>query len=288
MDPNPHASQPPAPFIARPLNSVPAWVAAICDAELPVLPDSAGVLEDMRRNQDAFDAHSMAEAFGHDPLMTLKILAKVSELRRGREGSHPETVTAALVMLGVTPFFHHFGPQVTCDRWLDAAPYARAGFEAVLERSRRAARFALAFAVHRMDHDAAVIQEAALLHDFAELLLWLRAPQLLWQISGQQTAHPGLRSVAAQREVLNVAVNDLQHALMQRWRLPPLLIDITDDNRERTSPQARNVLLAIRLARHTAVSWDNAAIPDDIADIADLLHMAPEPTLALVQDIDGH
>ena len=38
--------------------------------------------------------------------------------------------------------------------------------------------FALAFAVHRMDHDAPVIHAAALLHDFAELLLWLHAPVL--------------------------------------------------------------------------------------------------------------
>lgn len=287
MDPNPFDGNPPAPFIAQPLSSVQAWVAAICGAEMPVLPESAAVLEDMRQNQDAFDAHSMAEAFGHDPLMTLKILGKVAEIRRGRDGSHPETVTAALVMLGVTPFFHHFGPQPSCDRWLNAAPFARAGFEAVLERCRRASRFALGFAVHRMDHDATIIQEAALLHDFVELLLWLRAPQLLWQIASQQHADRTLRTATAQREVLNIDVNDLQHALMELWRLPPLLIDITDDHRERISPQARNVLLAIRLARHTAGGWDNAAVPDDVAEIADLLHMSPEATLALVRDIDG-
>ena len=39
------------------------------------------------------------------------------------------------------------------------------------------------FAAHRMDHDAAVLHEAALLHDFAELLLWVRAPALALEIA---------------------------------------------------------------------------------------------------------
>ena len=74
---------------------------------------------------------------------------------------------------------------------------------------------------------------------------------------------------------------------MQKWRLPRILIDIADDNRESVSAQARTVLLAIRLARHTARDWDNPALADDVRDIAELLHMGTEPTLALLHDIDG-
>ena len=39
-------------------------------------------------------------------------------------------------------------------------------------------------------------------------------------------------------------------------------------------PSVRNVALAVRLARHTARGWDNAAIPDDVADIAALLNLS--------------
>jgi len=46
------------------------------------------------------------------------------------------------------------------------------------------------------------------------------------------------------------------------------------------------VLLAIRLARHTALGWDNPAIPDDVQDIARLLNMAVGPTEALLRDMD--
>jgi hypothetical protein len=51
-------------------------------------------------------------------------------------------------------------------------PEALAGVRAVLRRAHRAAAFALGFAAHRLDPDAAVIHEATLLHNFAEVLLW--------------------------------------------------------------------------------------------------------------------
>jgi HD-like signal output (HDOD) protein len=156
----------------------------------------------------------------------------------------------------------------------------------VLERARRAACFALGFAVHRMDHDAEVIHEAALLHDFAEMLLWCHAPTLALEISQRQLDDPSLRSAAAQCEVLHVELGDVQQGLMRAWRLPELLVRISDDHHAQTA-QVRNVLLAIRLARHSKDGWDNAAIPDDVSDIAVLLNLRPEPTLKLLHDLDS-
>lgn len=274
-------------FIDRAPCHVSAWAACFDAAQLPILRSSAVAIEEMRENEDAVDAHLLAETLAHDPLFTLKVLAHVAHLRRGRDGTDAETLTAALVMLGITPFFRDFGPQATVEDQLAACPAALDGFRAVLERARRAARFALAFAVQRMDHDAAVIHEAALLHDFADLLLWLRAPALAGEIRRRQQEDGALRSRVVQAEVLNIELPDLQQALMQKWRLPRILIDIADDHRESVSAQARTVLLAVRLARHTARDWDNPALADDVRDIADLLHMGTEPTLALLHDIDG-
>jgi hypothetical protein len=50
-------------------------------------------------------------------------------------------------------------------------------------------------------------------------------------------------------------------------------------------PQVQCVRLAVRLARHTADGWDDAAIPDDVDDIAVLLNMGREPTLKLLQEL---
>jgi hypothetical protein len=48
----------------------------------------------------------------------------------------------------------------------------------------------------------------------------------------------------------------------------------------------RNVVLAVRLARHSMHGWDNPAIPDDINDIALLLNASPRVALAFVHKID--
>jgi HD-like signal output (HDOD) protein len=264
------------------------WLKLFDSSDLPVLRRTAAGIEDWRQNEDAVDAHLLADLVEDDPLMTLKLLAHVSQARRRGDADRggPETVTEALVLLGIGPFFRAFGPQAVVEDWLAGQPEALAGLEAVLRRSRRAAAFALGFAAHRMDPDAALIHEAALLHEFAELLLWLHAPALAIAIAGRQRADPSLRTAQAQKDLLHVSLPDLQHALMTRWRLPDALVRLTEDARSEDH-RVRNVLLAIRLARHSADGWDNPALPDDIADIAELLQLGPEPTRRLLLDIDG-
>jgi HD-like signal output (HDOD) protein len=263
------------------------WSASFDVASLPILDETALTLEAARANEDAIDAHALAETIAGDPLLTLKLLAHLGYLRRGREGGEPETVTAALVMLGIPPFFRHFGPQACVEQLLADRPWALEGFSAVLRRSHRAAHFAAAFALQRLDHDVAVIHSAALLHDFAELLLWLRWPELARELARRLRADTTLRSADAQLALLGITLPELQHALMLRWRLPRLLSQIADDARHNDSAQVRNVLLAVRLARHTALGWDNAAIPDDIRDIAALLRLGLEPTEMLLRDLDA-
>ena len=262
------------------------WMRRFDAATLPVLAETAETLEDLRLIEDDVDAHLLAESIGSDPLMTLKVLAHVAGIRRPREISAPETLTAALVLLGIGPFFRNFGPQSTAEDCLREWPEAMDGFRRVLRRSHRAANFAAGFAVHRMDHDVAVIQEAALLHDFTEMLLWLQAPALALEITARQQADPTLRSADVQRALLHVELAELQHALMQAWRLPPLLVHIAHD-RGRADPQALTARLAIRLARHSADGWDNAALPDDLKDIGELLQLAPVPTRQLIDSLDG-
>ena len=91
-----------------------------------------------------------------------------------------------------------------------------------------------------------------------------------------------------QRELLHVELAEIQHALMRAWRLPPLLVQIThDQSGASTNPQVRNVQLAIRVARHSAAGWDNAALPDVVRAIGELLQLGAEPTLRLLREIDA-
>ena len=271
--------------LVRPLPDLAAWTSHFRRAEIPVLRETIDALDALRANEERTDANSIGEMIGSDPLMTLKVLVHVGEHRGRAVVTGAETVISALVMLGIPPFFRVFAaPEAVEDRLAWSAE-ALAGVRQVLRRAHRGARFALAFAVHRVDPHAASIHAAALLHEFAELLLWCHAPRLALRIRGLQDADPTLRSSAAQAQVLRIELADLQQALVAAWRLPALLVD------QRLDPQAshagpRTVVLAARLARHTARGWDNAALPDDIAEIAEFLNLSPAAALDLVKGAD--
>lgn len=275
-----------APMLERPLHSLSAWIEHFRDREIPVLATSSEALEQLRANEDDVDAHLIGETFANDPLMTLKVLRHAASLGRERRSTDAETITAAVVLMGITPFFNTFGPQAAVEQLLD--PEALEGFEAVLRRTERAARFALGFASHRGDPDAPVIHLAALLHDFAELLLWCEAPGLAAEIRQRQQLDPSLRSSKAQKDVLGIELMELELGLMRAWHLPQMLSRIVDDKQRSPDSQELCVLYATRLARHTmSGGFDNAAIPDDVRDIGLLLNLRPEPTLRLLHDLLG-
>jgi HD-like signal output (HDOD) protein len=272
------------------LPTLDTWTAHFAGAPIPVLPRTADAVDWLRGREDDLDAHSISEFLTGDPLMTLKLLSHVATLRRPAFGDEDEvvaeTLIAALVYLGVSPFFRAFETLQTTEDLLGDRPEALAGLHEVLDRAARAAVFSLGFAVHRMDSDAPALYHAALLNDFAEMLLWCHAPDLALEIRRRQRRDPALRSAQAQMDVLHIRLADLEQALMRTWRLPRVWRRLTDEHAAAHDLQARNVTLAIRLARHTQHGWDNAALPDDIADIATLLNLSPEATLRKVRDLD--
>jgi HD-like signal output (HDOD) protein len=266
--------------------SLEAWIAAIHDADIPVLAQTAIAIEAMHENEDDIAARDIAEVVLDDPLMSLKVLAHVARHRPARVVTDTETVTGAILMMGITAFFKNFGQQETVETRLGAFPGALEGLDRVMRRSHRAARFAVGFAICRQDTDAEVIQEAALLHDFAEALLWCHAPGLALEIERRQAADPTLRSAKVQREVLNIELADLEQALMKDWRLPELLQQLTDDHNTAV-PRVRNVMLATALARHSQNGWRNAALPDDFIALGELLNLSPEAARGLVRELDS-
>ena len=274
-----------APPLTEPLPDLNAWTAHFKAADIPILAETAEALEAMRLREDDVDANLIGEMISADPLMTLKVLAYAATHRGSRMVTDTETVIATLVMMGISPFFRAFGPQATVEDRLASEPAALAGLLDTVRRAHRSANFALGFAVHRHDRDAAVIHGAALLHDFAEMLLWCHAPALALKIRSAQQGDLALRSSAAQRGVLNIELGELQQLLMKSWRLPELLIRINDDAHAEQA-RVQNVVLAVRLARHSAQGWDNPAIPDDVADVAALLNLSHDAALQLIEQIE--
>lgn len=276
----------PAPaYLTAALPDLEAWKRYFRDAEMPIRSSTALALERLRDDQDAVDAHMLTDVIQGDPFMTLKLLAHAARLRRPGKDTDTESITSTLVLMGIAPFFRTFGPQQTIKDWLHDQPRALDGLRHLMQRAYRASRFALGFAIHRGDPDVGPIQLAAFLYDFPEMLMWCHAPTLQQRIRDAQRADPTLRSATIQREVLNMELDDLRQELMKLWHLPELLVRISD-SRHTDLPIVRNVVLAQRLARHTMHGWDNAALPDDMNDIAELLNCPVRIAQAYVRKID--
>lgn len=261
------------------------WVRAIGQADIPVLESTVLAIEDLGFDEEDVAPREIAQVVVDDPLMTLKVLAYAATHRHARMVTDAESVTAALLMMGTGAFFRDFTRSSKVEDLLQGVPGALEGLQGVIDRSHRAARLAMGFAMHRQDTDAEVIHEAALLHDFAEALIWCHAPQLALEMRHRQRADSSLRSAQVQLDVLHVTTADLEQELMKLWRLPPLLQHLTN-NRRASEPRVRNVLLAVRLARHSQEGWDNPAIPDDMSELAALLNLNPASVRSLVRDID--
>jgi HD-like signal output (HDOD) protein len=272
-------------MLARTPSNLAGWTSYLRDTEIPVLAKTALAIDALREDEENVDAQTLAALAIDDPLMTLRVLSHISRKRPSRMVTDVETVGSAVLLIGIPPFFRAFASMQTVESHLGAHPAALAGLRRVVARSHRAAHFALAIAVLRHDADAEVIHEAALLHDFAEMLVWCHAPALLLDIQRRQRDDPALRTATAQREVLNVELCDVEQELMKTWRLPELLTQITD-HRRAEHPRVRNVLLATALARHSQNGWNNPALPDDIRAIADLVNLSPEHVRHRLMQLD--
>jgi len=251
------------------------WVAYLSAVEIPVLRHTEQQLAQLREQAQKANARTIAAVILQDPLMTLRVLAYIENHRSQKRFTDITTIERSLMMIGMEPFFEHFQNLPRVEDHLKGHPRALLGLLKVISRARKAAHWAREWAIQRHDLDVDEITVAALLYDFAEILMWCFAPGLAVQVAERQKADRSLRSVAIQTEVYGVPLWQIKKELAQRWHLPQLLITLMDpQNAEH--PRVRNVKLAVDLARHSANGWDDAALPDDFKAIEELLHISHE------------
>jgi len=261
-----------------------AWGHALDTVEIPVLRRTIDELALLRRREDEVIARDIARVLLHDPMFTLRVLHYLQAHRRATQTTDITTVEHALMMLGITPFFEHFADLPAVESTLEGQPLALAGLMRVASRAHHAALYAHDWAVLRHDLRADEVAIAALLHDLAEILVWCFAPDLSLQISAMLSADRSLRSGAAQSEVLGFRLAELQGLLISQWKLAALLQSLMDDMHA-THPRVINVALAVNLARHSALGWENAALPDDYAALQAFVKLPPAEAAARIRRV---
>lgn len=246
------------------------WIARMSAAPLPVLGRTLVQLSELRRDEDSVRPRDVSQLVLHDPFMALRVLKFLNDRRGSRGFADITTVEHAIMMLGVSPFFRTFSGLRAVENDLYTDKAAMAGLMAVVSRSRHAAMHAHEWAQLRHDIESDEVVIATLLHDMAEMLLWCFGPAEAGEIAAILARDPVQRSADVQRSVLGFSINELQLALALAWGLPPLITSLMDDYRA-DRPRARNVMLAVSLARHAAHGWEDAGLPDDMDGVARLL-----------------
>jgi HD-like signal output (HDOD) protein len=249
------------------------WLMAMGAAELPVLDRTVLELARLREDIDRVTTQQLAEIVMHDPIMTFKVLRYIQQRRTLTLRVDVTTIAHALMMLGMNPFLDHFSDQETLQARLAPLPDALTGALSVISRARHAAMYARDWALVRHDIEVDEVTTAALLHDLAELLIWIHKPEIAVSMHERQREQHA-RSEAVQREILGFPLNELQLELAHKWQLPDLLSELMDERHAHT-PRAVNVVVAVALARHSANGWDDAALPDDFAAVGRLLGLEP-------------
>ncbi|MFP5418103.1 MAG: HDOD domain-containing protein [Gammaproteobacteria bacterium] len=262
--------------------SVADWIALFAQADIPVLRQTADSLALLRAGQRQLNASTLASVVTDDPLMTVKLLRYMQSHKSRHQMQELLDVKQVLLMMGLEAFFRDVSTSRVAEACFDDHPEARIHFMQTVRRAQRAACYATDWAQRIHNLHAEEVKVSALLTHVSEILMWCFNPLPMLDIRRLQAMDRTRRSKAVQIEILGFAGVDLQRQLIVDWQLPELLLGLMDAN-QADLPRVRTVNLAVRLARHSALGWHDAALPDDIHEIADLLHMDPGRVMSLVK-----
>ncbi|PKO43314.1 MAG: metal-dependent hydrolase [Betaproteobacteria bacterium HGW-Betaproteobacteria-22] len=258
-------------------NQLNAWVKRICSSPIPVLKLTAREVGRLQADEDNISARAITGVVLNDPMMTFKVLSYAQQHKGRSQLQDLAQVEQAVMMMGTSAFFRNVPPTPLVEDVLKTNLPALMQLLKLIKRAHRAANFAVEWAAHLNDLHSEEVLIAALLHDLSEMLMWCYAPDEMTRIHEIQLADKHLRSKVVQQEVLGFVLLDLQKELVSRFQLPPLLNKLMLDEFAH-EVRVKNVILAVNLARHSANGWDDAALPDDYHDIAELLRMDLEKT----------
>lgn len=268
--------------MAQQPESLADWIGFLGRADIPVWRSTALALERLRDDQRLLNASSIADVVTDDPLMTVKLLRFMQMHKSRHQQQELLDVKQALLMMGLETFFREVPATLIAEDLFHSHPEALVYFLLTVRRAQRSAYYAADWAERMHDMHAEEVEVSALLTHVTEMLMWCFNPVSMLEIRKRQAVNKTRRSGEVQQQVLGFAGMDLQRQLTVEWTLPELLMDLRDPAKSQ-SPLVRNVTLAVRLARHSANDWHDAALPDDFRDIAELLHMKPSKVMVLAK-----
>lgn len=262
-------------------NAVAAWIDFLSNKPIPVLKLTARELQLLQDDENKLTVRNITPIVLHDPFMVFRVLSYAKQHPSKHQQQDLIQVEQAILMMGTNAFYRNLPTNLVIEDQLKDKLPALGQLLKIVKRTHRATYFATDWAAYHKDLRSDEVHIATLLHDLAEMLLWCFAPNKMLNIATMQHADKTLRSKVAQEQILGFKISDMQKALVEAFRLPPLLSKLMDDENS-NDHHATNVRLAINLARHSANGWDDAALPDDYQEIADFLRVDVAKAKAII------
>ncbi|MEZ5659996.1 MAG: HDOD domain-containing protein [Burkholderiaceae bacterium] len=247
---------------------------------LPMLRVTRRKIDTAWRQPDRVDANMLTEIILRDPLFTLRVLSHANASRSERVVTSPETVCAAILLLGLNAFRRIVDATAVLEDLVGHNRDVSRRIRHLLRRARRAGRIGLTLAVERQDPDALLIYEAALVHDVVEMLIWIVEPAMGESLLEALPLHSDPEQ--AQRAVLGCTLVEIGMRLLHYWQLPSVLLELSSrpDEHGRSS---RIASLAIRFAQHAERGWTHASVLDDLKELAALMAISLPAARSLIE-----
>lgn len=195
-----------------------AWLKQLSKVNIPVLRQTARALAKLEQDEDNLSARAITAVVLNDPFMVFKVLTYAQKNAGKRQLQDIVEVEAAILMMGTGAFYRNLAPDLLVDDRLKSDIPALTHLLRLIKRAHRAAYYAADWAALHKDLHSEEIWIAALLHDFAEMLMWCLAPDKMNAIFDLQKKNKELRSKDAQEQVLGFHISDLQKELITGLR----------------------------------------------------------------------
>jgi len=217
---------------------------------LPIFGHSARAFHKIStEGSDAFEDYG--DIILKDPGLALHTLKQLQVGSGKPLRAEISSMAQAAMLLGVErakrlPLGH---PQL--ERTLSG--YAQKGYIRTACRAFHAAFQAWDWAHIKNDHAPEEIMLAALLHDVAEMALWVSAPEKMHQFR-KLMLKDHLPTDEAQYIIFGESLEHFSREIAVHWRLPSLVNDALRPENAR-NPRVQGVMLAVQLARTTERGW---------------------------------
>jgi HD-like signal output (HDOD) protein len=258
-----------------------AWVNILARSSPPVLKRS---LDELAQFQDAIyevPVRRVADIVESDPMLSLNMMILMGRFQTSRP-TQVDNIEEALLMIGCVNFVKKAVTFPTVDALLAKRPEALLGTLRAAARARRAGMFVRQWAHMRNDRNEAACVIAALLYEITDLLAWIHAPEKMMALDQVVRENPKRKLKLTRWMEFGFEWEDLEIKLLQRFKLPDLIIAMIKPSPAEQSPSADIVARSVAFSRKLAESRDMRALQDDLYEIARMLKV---PTSRLVREM---